>query len=149
MSQPPNVPRPLAGGSSEFADRLRALRSDARVGAALLACVAIAAGVAWFRAGIAPPDPAAAGAPTGVSVAVAADAPTTTGAATTTTSVAAEIVVDVVGAVRAPGVVTLPADARVVDAIRAAGGAAAGADLVRLNLAARVGDGARIAVPRL
>ena len=32
MSQPPNVPRPLAGGSSELGDRLRALRSDARVG---------------------------------------------------------------------------------------------------------------------
>jgi competence protein ComEA len=35
----------------------------------------------------------------------------------------------------------------VVDAIRAAGGALVGADLVRLNLAAKLGDGARVAVP--
>ena len=48
---------------------------------------------------------------------------------------------------RRPGVVTLPATARVLDAIRAAGGATAGADLVRLNLAAKLGDGARVAVP--
>ena len=144
MSQPPNVPRPLAGGSSEFADRIRALRSDARVGAALLACVAIAAGVAWFRAGIAPSEPAAAG-PSGSSV--VGDSPTTTAAVTTSTTTT-EIVVDVVGAVRAPGVVTLPGDARVVDAIRAAGGTAAGADLVPLNLAAKLTDGARVAVPR-
>jgi competence protein ComEA len=146
MSQPPNVPRPLAGGSSEFVDRLRALRGDARVGAALLACVAIAAGVAWFRAGIAPSEPAAG---TGVAGAVDASDPTTTSAAITTTSAAAEIVIDVVGAVRVPGVVTLPAGARVVDAIRAAGGAAAAADLVRLNLAAPLADGTRVAVPRL
>ena len=29
MPDPPDVPRPALGGSSEFADRLRALRSDA------------------------------------------------------------------------------------------------------------------------
>jgi competence protein ComEA len=143
MSQPPNVPRPLAGGSSDLGDRLRALRRDARVGAALLVCVAIAAGVAWFRAGIAPSEPAAGAGPSG---APAADSSTTTGAVTSST-VAAEIVVDVVGAVRMPGVVTLPAEARVVDAIRAAGGVTPGADLVRLNLAAKVADGARVAVP--
>jgi competence protein ComEA len=146
MSQPPDVPRPVAAGSSEVADRLRALRSDARVGAAVLACVAIAAGVAWFRAGIAPSEPASGAA--GSAPASEPDASTTTVEVTTST-VVAEIVVDVVGAVRAPGVVTLPADARVVDAIRAAGGAAAGADLVRLNLAAKIADGARVAVPRL
>ena len=145
MSQPPNVPRPLAGGS-ELADRLRALRSDARVGAVLLACVAIAAGVAWFRAGIAPSEPASGA---DASTAVGDPAATTTTAAVTTTTAAVEIVVDVVGAVRVPGVVTLPADARVVDAIRAAGGASAGADLVRLNLAAQLADGARVAVPLL
>jgi competence protein ComEA len=145
MSPPPNVPRPLAGGS-ELADRLRSLRGDARVGAALLACVAIAAGVAWFRAGIAPSEPAS-GADASSAVGSSA-APSTTAAVTTSTAVV-EIVVDVVGAVRVPGVVTLPADARVIDAIRAVGGAAAGADLVRLNLAAKLADGARIAVPLL
>src|SRR5205085_8316142 len=72
---------------------------------------------------------------------------TTTTATAVTTTTADEIVVDVVGAVRVAGVVTLPANARVLDAIRAAGGAVAGADLERLNLAAKLGDGARVAVP--
>jgi competence protein ComEA len=57
--------------------------------------------------------------------------------------------VHVVGAVRAPGVVDLGPDARVVDAIGAAGGATDDADLQRLNLAALVTDGQRIAVPRV
>jgi competence protein ComEA len=63
--------------------------------------------------------------------------------------VPAFVVVDVVGAVRRSGVVRLRPGARVVDALAAAGGATADADLVRLNLAAPVADGARIAVPRL
>jgi len=52
-----------------------------------------------------------------------------------------------VGAVRAPGIVRVRAGARVVDAIAAAGGATADADLARLNLAAPLSDGARVAVP--
>jgi competence protein ComEA len=146
MPDTPDVPRPALGGSSEFADRLRALRSDARVGAALLVCVAIAAGVAWFRAGIAPSAPASGAAPR---TTFERSPSTTQPGVTSTTVAAAPIVVDVVGAVRAPGVVSLRGDARVVDAIRAAGGPSAGADLVRLNLAAKVADGARVAVPRL
>ena len=51
------------------------------------------------------------------------------------------------GAVRAPGIVRVRAGARVVDAIAAAGGATADADLARLNLAAPLSDGARVAVP--
>ncbi len=57
--------------------------------------------------------------------------------------------VDVVGAVRRSGVVRLPAGARVVDAIEAAGGATPDADLARLNLAAPLADGSRVAVPRV
>ena len=60
-------------------------------------------------------------------------------ATSTTHHAARRLVVDVVGAVRAAGVVRMPAGARVVDAIAAAGGATADADLVRLNLAAPVG----------
>jgi competence protein ComEA len=147
MADPLDVPRPVEAGPSDFADRLRSLRGDARVGAAVLACVAIAAGVAWFRAGIAPsasaPDPPAAA--SGGTTTSSNFSPTTAAVVTSTTTSA--IVVDVEGAVRAPGVVSLPASARVIDAIRAAGGATAGADLTRLNLAARLSDGTRIAVP--
>ena len=58
------------------------------------------------------------------------------------------IVVDVVGAVAHPGVVRLPAGARVLDALVAAGGMTADADLFALNKAAPLRDGARIYVPR-
>ncbi|HWC15016.1 MAG TPA: helix-hairpin-helix domain-containing protein [Actinomycetota bacterium] len=57
------------------------------------------------------------------------------------------VVVHVAGAVREPGVVTLPPGARVADAIALAGGALRRADLDGLNLAAPVVDGAQILVP--
>ncbi|MDR1634847.1 MAG: helix-hairpin-helix domain-containing protein [Bifidobacteriaceae bacterium] len=60
----------------------------------------------------------------------------------------ARLVVHVAGAVAAPGVYELEAGARVVDAIDAAGGPTAEADLAALNLAAWVGDGERVYVPR-
>jgi competence protein ComEA len=144
MSDSPVVPRPADSGDGRaLAERVRALRGDARVGIAVLLCVSVAAGVAWFRAGIAPASPAA----TSSSGPATTAGSTTTAPAVTTTTTAQEIVVDVVGAVRVPGVVRLPATARVVDAIRAAGGETVGADLERLNLAAKLGDGARVAVP--
>lgn len=59
---------------------------------------------------------------------------------------ASELVVHVAGAVRAPGLVHLPSGARVADAIKAAGGAAEGADTDALNLAAKVEDGQKIVV---
>jgi competence protein ComEA len=63
-------------------------------------------------------------------------------------SSAAEVVVDVAGRVRRPGLYHLPAGARVDDAITAAGGARHGVDLSSLNLAARLIDGQQIAVGR-
>ena len=59
----------------------------------------------------------------------------------------APIVVHVLGAVRNEGAYKLPPGSRIVDAIDAAGGASADADLSRLNLAARAPDGARLHVP--
>lgn len=59
------------------------------------------------------------------------------------------VVVDVEGAVARPGVVRLPAGARVVDAIAAAGGTNADGDPASLNRAAVVRDGARVYVPRI
>ena len=52
-----------------------------------------------------------------------------------------EIVVHVVGEVVAPGVVRLPVGSRVTDAVEAAGGATAAADLAALNLARTLTDG--------
>ena len=57
-----------------------------------------------------------------------------------------ELVVDVAGKVRRPGIAVLPAGARVVDALEAAGGARRGVDLTALNLARPVIDGEQILV---
>ena len=57
------------------------------------------------------------------------------------------VVVDVVGAVRRRGVVRLPGQSRVRDAIRAAGGATAHANLDAINLAQLLADGEQIVVP--
>jgi len=63
-------------------------------------------------------------------------------------SVPGGVVVHVVGQVVAPGLVTVPPDARVADALEAAGGATPDADLAALNLARAVTDGEQIVVPR-
>jgi competence protein ComEA len=63
----------------------------------------------------------------------------------------ADLVVDVQGAVKHPGVVLLPPGSRVADALAAAGGYARDADLnaaaASLNLAATLTDGAQVYVP--
>ena len=59
------------------------------------------------------------------------------------------VVVHVAGAVVHPGVVQLRAGSRVIDALEAVGGGVLGADLDRLNLAAKLTDGERVAVPKV
>lgn len=63
------------------------------------------------------------------------------------------LVIDVEGAVRRPGIVRLPTGSRVADALRAAGGYDASADVaaagLQLNLAAPLVDGGQVVVPRL
>jgi competence protein ComEA len=58
-----------------------------------------------------------------------------------------DLVVYVCGAVRSPGVVRLPAGARVTDALEIAGGPTAKAELAAVNLAAPLTDGQQIVVP--
>lgn len=74
------------------------------------------------------------------------DAPREAGGAAE--AVDAVVVVDVSGAVAAPGVVSLPEGSRVGDAIDAAGGLAADADVAELNRAEVVSDGQKVTVPR-
>ena len=59
-----------------------------------------------------------------------------------------QLVVDVVGAVRRPGLYRLGASARVADALARAGGSTRKADLEQVNLAAPVADGQQIVIPR-
>lgn len=70
----------------------------------------------------------------------------TSAAAARPGSVPASVVVDVVGKVKRPGVYRLHPGARVEDAVQAAGGTTAGADLSSTNLARKLVDGEQIAV---
>ncbi|HEY0185891.1 MAG TPA: ComEA family DNA-binding protein [Cellulomonas sp.] len=103
---------------------------------------------------------AAAGPPSGASSAeaVSADTVPASGSATgstgavgvvggTSDGATGTVVVHVVGQVASPGVVTLPAGARVTDALDAAGGPLPDADLAALNLAEVLTDGIQVRVP--
>lgn len=57
------------------------------------------------------------------------------------------ILVQVEGAVESPGLIYLPAGARVSDAVEAAGGLASDADRSRINLAELLEDGQRVIIP--
>jgi len=66
---------------------------------------------------------------------------------TTTKATGAELVVDVAGAVRRPGLYRLPPGSRIADAIARAGGAGKRADTALVNLAAPLADGEQVLVP--
>ena len=61
--------------------------------------------------------------------------------------VVSDVVVHVTGAVKRPGVYTIPSSSRIIDALTAAGGAVASADLERINLAQTIADAEQIHVP--
>lgn len=143
MSEPLDRVRPAAPRGTRIADLAARVRSgeDPPALIALLVAVAVVAGVFWYRAGLGSG---------GVAPAGAAPPPTAPAAAMSgsTTTTAGLVVVHVAGAVTHPGLYRLPAGSRVADAVDAAGGADGRADLDRLNLAARLADGQRVAVPR-
>jgi competence protein ComEA len=132
--------------------------------AAVLVCLALAAGVLGrfalgggaaqelvpVAAGAAPSLAGGAGATAGAAgpagPADPAD-PVAAGADASVSPSGAQVLVHVVGAVRRPGVVSVPAGARVLDAVAAAGGALHRAELARVNLARPVVDGEQIRIP--
>ena len=122
---------------------------DARVrGALLFICLACLIGSGWVllkgRQAAPPPivfsaTPAAAADP-----AKAPQTPAVSGAAARP----ARLFVDVAGAVRRPSLYVLPRGSRVMQALLAAGGPAADADLDAVNLAEPVTDGEKVFVPK-
>ncbi|SCE96492.1 competence protein ComEA [Micromonospora purpureochromogenes] len=73
-------------------------------------------------------------------------APEVSTASEATATGSGELVVAVAGKVRRPGLVRVPAGARVADAVQAAGGALPGVDVTLLNPARKVADGELILV---
>ncbi|HEY3527996.1 MAG TPA: ComEA family DNA-binding protein [Nocardioides sp.] len=78
--------------------------------------------------------------------AAAASASAGSAAGTTPPTPSGKVVVDVTGKVRHPGIAVLRQGARVIDAVRAAGGARPGVDLGGLNLARVLTDGEQVVV---
>ncbi|HEV3452402.1 MAG TPA: SLBB domain-containing protein [Acidimicrobiia bacterium] len=106
------------------------LGGEGRAAMAVVAVITISAALISYRASSGP-----------------APVPKAAAARAATLTPHAHVVVHVAGAVTRPGVVELRAGARVIDALDAAGGALAAADLNRLNLAALLRDGQQVLVP--
>jgi competence protein ComEA len=108
--------------------------------AGLLAALLVVGGTWLDRPQVqpAPVEPVPAGPP--------AEEPAATPSVGVAAESAATVVVSVVGSVARPGLVTLPAGARVADAVAAAGGLLPDTDPASVNLAAVVSDGQQVAV---
>lgn len=115
-----------------------------RLVATAVCAVAVGFGAYWLlRAPTPTPEAGLSLAAPGAGVAATLPVPTVVASG----RAADQIVVHVAGSVTAPGVYELQQGDRVHDAVAMAGGAAAGADLEGLNLAAPLVDGARVYVP--
>lgn len=164
----PQRPEPVVPADADRAPaRLRWVptrRAVAGLGLVLLVAVAVAVLLAWQarpsaetapRVRRMPPSTVAAvGTPGGLLAgpSSASSMPSMSAASAATAasaaSPAAEVVVHVVGAVRRPGLVQLPAGSRVADAVRAAGGATSAARVASVNLARLLVDGEQLVVQR-
>lgn len=109
-----------------------------------LCATAIALYTAFASGGTGPQVPV--NFPTTAGVAAPSTAVDVGGPVPESASAPAELVISVVGLVHRPGLVRLPPQARVADAISSAGGAKNGADLLSLNMAQPLRDGDQILV---
>lgn len=121
----------------EFRDRLAEMPRGELIGVVALIALLLGAGGLWYVRSL----------PRAVEVRPLA-VPALEQVSTESPSAAGPIFVHVAGRVRDPGVYELAAGDRLVDAVEAAGGALADADLAALNLAAQAVDGTQVYVPR-
>ena len=105
-------------------------------------CGVLLVGLLWAGWSVLRARPVAVAEPGG-SLSISSPVPTP---ATRATAVPVRLVVHVLGAVRRPGLVTLPDGSRVQDAIKAAGGLTRTADPGELNLAQPLTDGEQIVI---
>ncbi|WP_410050691.1 helix-hairpin-helix domain-containing protein [Actinomyces sp. MRS3W] len=124
--------------------RRLALAPRAAIGAGI-ALIVLAFALALRTVLVAPTPPVPT--PSATAPSAAAPIPDPTASAGPEAEETGELVIHVAGAVTTPGVVTLPAGSRVVDAIDAAGGALPDADTDQLNLARVLQDGEQVRVP--
>lgn len=150
-SEPAEEPPPDAGeeaAPASWRDKLAVHRAHVVALAILLAVVAVTLGLTFSKSNATEVSPQ----PALSTSAAPADEPTSAGPEQAASSSAppspTTIRVHVAGAVATPGVVTLPAEAIVVDAIQAAGGFTDEAVPGDLNLAAPVAAGMQVKVGR-
>jgi competence protein ComEA len=126
--------------SEQIRERLNALERRELVGLVIIAVLVVAGAVFWYTRSLPSPVHVVATAGGGGSRAPAA------GPVASPSASPKEIVVDVAGWVKTPGVYDFHQGDRVIDAIRQAGGARPGADLTTINLAALLTDAEQIVV---
>ena len=144
----PSLPRPAPPRS--LLERLRewvVWFGPGRLAATAIAVIAVAVGGTWLVKGS--PSRAEDQLPFATHPSTSVGTSSAASVAASSTTVGVSIVVYVAGAVVAPGVYSLGNPARVTDAVSAAGGVAADADLDVVNLAATLHDGERVYVPRV
>lgn len=132
------------GPAVALRERLDALSRAELAGLVVVIVVTIAGAGLWcVRSLPRPVDVAMSAAPAAPS---AARSGVPGSASVSASATAAQLVVDVAGLVRRPGVYSFPPGSRVIDAIRRAGGPLPRAELGSLNLAAPLMDGTQIVV---
>jgi competence protein ComEA len=134
----PAAPRSLSERAREWIEWF----GIGRLAAASVATVVVCAGGVWLVRTAPPATEASLPRATTTVASTPVESP-----ASTVPPTEAVVLVHVAGAVVQPGVYQLSGDTRVRDAIVAAGGPTDAADWNRLNLAAAVGDGAKVYVP--
>lgn len=120
-------------------ERVATLERREVVGLAVIGAVVVAAAAFWYVRSL----------PSPVHIAETSARPRAAPAASASVPAPpAQVVVDVAGRVRRPGVYAFHQGDRVIDAIRRAGGALRGSDLTSINLAALLTDAEQIVVGR-
>jgi competence protein ComEA len=125
-------------------DRLRGARWALSVKHVIVIALVLVVGLAWAGSSLLRSRPVPVEQPAGIMPgSPVAGRPVAAG---NTPTLSKDVVVDVAGKVRRPGLVRTKAGARVADVIAAAGGALPGVDLSTVNLARPVTDGEQILV---